>query len=93
MLTLWYCIEIGYRRSFALVTICAGVFISVDYTIVDHYKCRGYYYYYYPYHPSIKDPWSWQVHFVWTLAFVVAIWLWTVAIFSLQSTIPNVSSC
>jgi hypothetical protein len=75
--------DLGYRRSFALLTVGAGVFVSVDYTLVDHHRCRGHYYA----HPP-KDPWTWDVHLVWTLAFVVSIWLWTVAMFCLDSAIP-----
>lgn len=61
-----------------------GVFLSVDYPLVDHHRCRGYYY-----RSQMGDiVWSWKVHLVWTLAFVVSIWLATVAAFFLESSIP-----
>lgn len=64
-----------------------GVFLSVDYPLVDHHRCRGYYY------RNTKEgessiTWTWQVHLVWTMAFVVSIWLATVAAFFLESSIP-----
>jgi len=60
-----------------------GVFVSVDYPLVDHHRCRGYYYRNKP-----QDQWSWKVNLVWTLAFVVSIWLTTVAAFFLESSVP-----
>ncbi len=63
-----------------------GVFVSVDYPLVDHHRCRGYYYRNTEDENSIT--WTWQVHLVWTSAFVVSIWLATVAAFFLESSIP-----
>ncbi|CAG7734119.1 unnamed protein product [Allacma fusca] len=73
----------GFKRAFSLLGVVAGVFVSVNYMLLDERKCRGHLYA----HPP-KDNWSWKVHLVWTLAFVIAIWLWTVAMFCLESAIP-----
>ncbi|XP_069691545.1 uncharacterized protein [Periplaneta americana] len=66
----------GLQKMFCSTTIIVGLFISVDYGLCDEFRCRGY-----ERQRRSEDAgdWSWQSHSVWTLAYIVALALWSLS--------------
>ncbi|ERL87055.1 uncharacterized protein LOC109538624 [Dendroctonus ponderosae] len=60
----------GLHRIFSTTTVIVGLFISVDYGLCDEFVCRGYD------RAQLFDDtgsWSWQVHSIWTQAYIFSL--------------------
>ncbi|KAK7866636.1 hypothetical protein R5R35_011542 [Gryllus longicercus] len=64
----------GLQQIFCSTTIVVGLFVSVDYGLCDEFRCRGNER---EHRSEDAGPWSWQVHSLWTVLYIVALALWT----------------
>lgn len=60
----------GLHRIFSTTIVIVGLFICVDYGLCDEFVCRGY--------DRVKlsddtGSWSWQVHSIWTQAYILSL--------------------
>ncbi|GLG99001.1 Uncharacterized protein GBIM_05544 [Gryllus bimaculatus] len=64
----------GLQQIFCSTTIVVGLFVSVDYGLCDEFRCRGNER---EHRSEDAGSWSWQVHSLWTVLYIVALALWT----------------
>jgi hypothetical protein len=58
------------RRIFSVTLIIVGLFIAVDYSLCNEFRCRGYDRLHVA---DDRGQWTWKVHTMWTVVYIIGL--------------------